>query len=454
MCAFVVAAGAARAGAADFERISVSSSGEQGFALSCCPSVTPDGRFVAFVSDAALAPGAGTFRSIYVRDRASGTTELQGGPGSWPTISANGRRVVWDDLNSVIWLRDRLAGTTSFVAVGFASTISRNGRYVAFATTSALTPDDTNGLLDVYVKDVATGTFTRGSRAATGVEPNGDSSLPTLDALGRFVAFTSTASNLGPGDTNDARDVYVRDLVNGTTERLSVASDGSELAGASTGRISMSDDSRFVAFNTDFSINVRDRQLRTTTGLGPGGGASVSPDGSRIAFDFGGVVSVWSRATGTTDVVAADFGSFAPALSLDGIALYSISAFVPSDTNGAFDVYYQGRDTTAPVVTATLEPGWPVVPRRGTFVAQWSCIDDRDPSPASTGMLNDLELANPTTVILKQSSTSPPKVDSTHDGQLVITAPSFLLTVRCADAAGNSSETSVAPVFPDPWNAE
>ena len=144
------------------------------------------------------------------------------------------------------------------------------------------------------------------SSARATLEGNQASDRPSLSQTGRFVAFDSLADNLVVGDTNGASDVFVRDHVRQTTERVSVASDGSQANGASR-NASISDDGRFVAFETDASnlvsgdrngksdIVVRDRQLGTTTlvsvdALGsPFANAATAPvisgDGRVVAFN-------------------------------------------------------------------------------------------------------------------------------------------------------------------------
>ena len=111
--------------------------------------------------------------------------------------------------------------------------VSADGRFVAFASFSDnLIPGDTNGAADIFVRDRLTGTTERVSVSSTGAQANGDSGIvngmggPSISADGRFVAFDSQASNLVKGDTNGAIDVFVRDRLTGMTERDSVASDG------------------------------------------------------------------------------------------------------------------------------------------------------------------------------------------------------------------------------------
>jgi Tol biopolymer transport system component len=175
---------------------------------------------------------------------------------------------------------------------------------------------DDNGLDDILISDWQTGALERVSVAGDGSQPNGSCFHPGISADGRFVAFTSWASNLVPGDTNGARDVFVRDLVEGTIERISVASDGEQGFGDSQ-EGSFSADGRYVVFhsfaiglvpNTVYDagrdqIYVHDRLTqmtarvtRGTNGLGMGGTQGVggetaavtrpaiSADGSVIAF--------------------------------------------------------------------------------------------------------------------------------------------------------------------------
>jgi uncharacterized membrane protein len=92
----------------------------------------------------------------------------------------------------------------------FAPAISAHGRYVAYdSDASNLVPDDTNGTADVFVFDQKTGTTERVSVASNGTEGNGNSARPAISANGRYVTYDSEASNLVPDDTNNASDVFV-----------------------------------------------------------------------------------------------------------------------------------------------------------------------------------------------------------------------------------------------------
>lgn len=105
--------------------------------------------------------------------------------------------------------------------------LSGNGRLVAFhASSTNLVPGDTNGVEDVFVRDRRSGVTRRVSVTSRGVQGNSDSTEPAISPDGRFVAFHSRASNLVPGDTNDADDVFVHDLWLRATRRVSVSGAG------------------------------------------------------------------------------------------------------------------------------------------------------------------------------------------------------------------------------------
>jgi Tol biopolymer transport system component len=126
--------------------------------------------------------------------------------------------------------------------------ISADGWCVAFTSwASNLVPGDSNGHADVFVHDRLTGITTRVSIASDGTQGNGDSTGPSSSADGRFVAFSSWASNLVPGDTNEKGDVFVHDQQRRVTTRVSVASDGMQGNDASS-MPSISADGRCVAF--------------------------------------------------------------------------------------------------------------------------------------------------------------------------------------------------------------
>src|SRR5207248_6383455 len=114
-------------------------------------------------------------------------------------------------------------GNQGNYCTGVESSISADGRFVAFSSYATnLVPGDTNGWADVFVHDRQTRTTERVSVGSTGNQGDRLSFYPVLSADGRFVAFVSEATNLVPGDTNRARDVFIHDRVSRTTERASV----------------------------------------------------------------------------------------------------------------------------------------------------------------------------------------------------------------------------------------
>jgi Tol biopolymer transport system component len=349
-------------------RVSVSSTGAQANLGSESPALSADGRFVAFTSYAwNLVPGdTNGLVDVFVRDRSTGTTaRVSVGPHG---AQANG------------------VGTLD-------TALSRNGRFVAFASqASNLVTGDTNGTLDAFVRDRWTGTTTRVSVGPHGAQADGGaSSDPALSARGRFVAFSSDASNLVPGDTNGTGDVFVRDRWTGTTRRVSVSSTGTQTDGHGSFAPALSGDGRFVAFSSDASnlvpadrngtadVFVRDRWTGTTrrvsvssTGTQADGGASVAPalsgDGRFVAFVSNATnlvrgdtnrsidVFVRDRWTGTTRRVSVSStaaqangsGSFAPGVSANGrfVAFVSdASNLVTGDTNGITDEFVRDRWT-------------------------------------------------------------------------------------------------------------
>lgn len=325
-------------------RISVSSTGEQANRLvhDNGLSITPNGRYVTFVSIATnLVPGDtnGTW-DVFVRDMRTNTTSrvsvatdgTQGNGNSGlqgASISADGRYVTFESVASTfvpndpigtsdIFVHDRRSGSTTRVSVATDGTpansissdpvISGNGRYVAFNSfASNLVPNDTNGDYDIFLRDRWAGTTTRASLSYTGGQANGRSlSRLAMTPSGRYLAFTSEASNLVPDDTNNLEDGFVRDLRTGTNSRVSVSSTGAQADRETFFGMSISPDGRYVAFFTDatnlvpddtnnvWDVFLRDRWAATTTrvSVGPNGeqanGANapvtVSAEAAFIAF--------------------------------------------------------------------------------------------------------------------------------------------------------------------------
>lgn len=339
------------------------------------PSISQDGRYVAFYGIATnLVKGeTPVTRDVYLRDMLSGTTRRvssgqDNGPGSnhsySPSLSANARYVAFesDATNLVsgdtngrrdIFVQDVATGRMKRVSVGLAgaqannhsysASISSDGRFVAYrSTASNLVPGDTNLVSDIFVHDLMLGTTVRANISTTGVQAiNGESDQPTISGNGRFVAFRSVAYNLVPDDWNGKGDIFRRDLVAGTTIRASVSSQGVQGNGESEWP-TLSNDGRYVAFssvsfdlvpgdNNRSDIFIRDNLAQTTLV------ASHAPGGS-----------------------AGNGGSTEPALSGDGhyVSFRSSSSnLVADDTNNKDDVFIHDRLTGQKSLVSTTSAG-------------------------------------------------------------------------------------------------
>jgi Tol biopolymer transport system component len=448
-------------------RVSVASDGTQGngssgwSAISGMSAISADGRYVAFSSAASnLVPGDTNGRhDVFVHDRQTGQTSrvsvasngTQGNHDSgYPSISADGRYVAFhseasnlvaSDTNGAadIFVHDRQTGQTSRVSVASNGTqgndsswtpsISADGRYVALASyASNLVPGDTNGAADVFVHDRHMGQTSRISAAADGTQGNHGSGSPSISADGRYMAFASEASNLVAGDTNGAADIFVHDWQTGQTSRVSVASDGAQGNGASYWP-SISADGRYAAFastasnlvagdtNSMWDIFVHDRQTGQTSRVSVASNGtqgnwhsmrqSISADGRYVAFDSlannlvpGDTNGAWDvfvhdRQTGQTSRISVasngtqgNHDSGYPSISADGryVALGSLADnLVAGDTNGAADVFVHERDSLPPSLIANYPDGQP-----GSFFTLTG--SDFPPNDAATVVINGVIL--------------------------------------------------------------
>jgi len=331
-------------------------------------AISADGRYVVFESAATnLVPNDNNGQDdIFLRDRLLGTTvRVNVGSGGVeanqtsanPTISRDGRYIAYESAatNLVstataanqIFRYDTLAKTTVHVSrttagvQGNASStdasISNDGRYVAFLSLATnLVAGDTNARSDAFRRDVTSNITIRVSVRNAGGQGNQTENReqgPSISGDGRYVLFRSNATNLVTGDTNTFSDLFVRDVTGATTRRVSLSNAGGQANSPSyMGRIS--NDGRYVVFsslatnlvtgdtNVAEDIFVRDRTLNTTT---------------RVSVSSSGV----QTPTG-------ELGSYKPSISDDGryVAFTSYAGnLIANDTNGTADTFMRDRST-------------------------------------------------------------------------------------------------------------
>lgn len=362
-----------RAAPGDTTRVSMDSVGTQANNASKRPSISSDGRFIAFESDASnlVANDTNAATDIFVKDRqtgevtrvsvdSSGTQANEGSGGA--AISGDGRFVafvsdasnlVLNDTNNTtdVFLRDRQLGTTVRISVSssgeqandlsdYPRAISNDGRFVAFNSDATnMVTNDTNEATDVFVHDNQTGATERVSIASDGTQSNSSSGYPSISANGQFVTFTSNGSNLVNGDTNNSADVFVRDRSANTTTRVSVNSSG-EQADKGGGGSAISGDGRFVVFLSEANnlapgvdvangkdlVYVRDRQIGQTilaSVFSDGSDMTVglldqpviSYNGRYVAFAFvdkgdnNGIANIWTRDLQRGESVRVKYGN-------------------------------------------------------------------------------------------------------------------------------------------------
>jgi Tol biopolymer transport system component len=306
------------------------------------PDLSDDGRLLAFASSAALLDAEGfaeggdpnvVYSDVYVRDNTTGAiTRLSNGEAGGggdsssdaPAISGDGRFVAFESAaenlvsgsdnngDNDVFRADTASGAlvlisqspTASAGRGRDVSISDSGDRIAFVSVGDdLVADDTNGEQDVFVWNVVDG-IRRMSLAPAGVEADEDSSSPAMSGDGSVVVFTSSATNLVPGDSNGHDDIFVHTLSSGVVERVSVAAGGAQSNGRSQ-LPEVSRNGRYIAFATE------------ATNLAPGD------------LDPGEEIVLLDRATGTIVSASAGLairGLLAPAdpwLSPDGrIVLY------------------------------------------------------------------------------------------------------------------------------------
>lgn len=368
------------------------------------------------------APASSFIQLISQRDASLPPVAGGGGSSQMPIVSANGRYILFaSTANNLtlmtngapvaattlpvlnVFLRDCASNTTTLVSVNLTGAgggngnslpfgISTNGQFVLFeSTASNLVVNDTTNAQNIFVRDVINDTTTLVSVNTNGVSGSGDSRDPVMTPDGRYVAFTSAAPDLVPGDTNGIPDVFVRDTLSNTTTLVSVGATPSGISSSDTSIDSsetpeITPDGRYVAFYstatnlvpgvvTTGEIYVRDLVAGNTIWASTGARAifqsvtgstneiscnfSISADGQYIGFEtctnppsgpaLRGIILRYEVQSGLTDLVytnaVIDFESFETIHNLDMTPDGRFVAFVGNLTNNPY--YYQGVLNTA-----------------------------------------------------------------------------------------------------------
>lgn len=346
------------------------------------PVANEDGRYTVFASDSTnLVTGdSNAQRDVFIYDQQNTTVRRlsvseQGtqanGFSQYPFISADSTKVAFSsdatnlvlgDTNgfSDIFLVTTFTGAISRVNVAsdgtqangssFRPALSRDGRYVVFesSATNLVTPATTFGVTHIYRHDSQTGTTVLVSADSSGTAGNGSSTQARVSADGRYVVFASDASNLVAADGNAVRDIFLRDVTNGTTVRVSVDATGGDSDGASRSP-SLSADGAYVAFhsladdlvandtNAVADVFVRDIAAGTTTRVSVSTAGTEASDPSPSPFQLGSFnpsISASGRYV--------SFASLANNLT-DGD---SVGQYQTSDSNGALDIFVRDRDVS------------------------------------------------------------------------------------------------------------
>ena len=497
-------------------RVSVSSSGAPAIGTVMQSGVlSANGRYVAFVADAKNLVGAAGVH-VYRHDRMTGATVLvtvaQNGSasaagGAAPTLSADGRYVAFASLGDDfvvgdsngaqdVFVRDMVNGTNALASASSAGVIgdmnsglsgaagareiSDDGHYVVFQSMATNLVTEPNNLRQqIYVKDLTTGALVRASVDALGAPGDQDSSQPTISGDGRVVAFRSEATNFSQLSTMVTSQVFVRDLAAGTTRLESVMTSGLPVATRVSASPALSVDGHYLAFESQaqlesrdldngfpgtWDVYLRDRVARTTvlashsakTTSGVDSRAPViSSDGRFVGFtslddmlvplELGNRlidVFLYDRITDGILMVSlndaglqANAGSFGPSVSSDGhLVLFNSSAsnLVLLQTSTGQQLYVRDLASNhAPVVTV----GANAALDEGVALSRWGSFTDEDASTSWTATVDWGDGSGSTLSLATDKSFTLSHLYSASVG-------TFVVTVHVTDEAGAIGEAS------------
>ena len=360
------------------------SAGIQADSASQFSAISTDGRYVTYDSGATnLAPGdTNSYKDVFLFDtvtalttrisvdsvgtQATGASEdpAISGDGRYITFTSRASNLVATDTNVAddVFLHDTVTAATTRISVDSVGTegnglssgakISADGRYITYSSRATnLVAGDTNAAGDVFLYDTTTAITTRVSVSSAAVEGNGYSYGQAISDDGHYITYNSAATNLVAGDTNAADDVFLYDRIAGTTTRVSVSSAAVQSNGDSAVP-QISGNGRYISYES------------IATNLVAG-----DTNAFRDIFLYDTATAVTSRISVDSAGAQANLTSLAPQLSDDGryITYFSdATTLVAGDTNGFRDVFLYDRTTA---VTSRISVDDTGVQGNGTSVA-------------------------------------------------------------------------------------
>lgn len=479
------------------DSISVADDGSPGNAWGTMPAISDDGRYLAFRSTSTnLVGGTQTaIGNIYVRDRAMSRTarvslsaagEPANGECLSPSISADGRFVAFTSnaTNLVtgvtavnqVYVRDTVRNETILISktstgepadqAAYESVISADGRFIAFISAATnLVSGATAAGQQLFVADRVTGTVELVSSAPDGPANNsvmffgglGSDRGSSLSPDGRFVAFVSYATNLVANldDRNYIEDVFLRDRKSGTTSLISIASDGSQLGGTFP---SVSADGRYVAFTgrdpyMNAVIHVRDQMSGRTEAFETQTGALATATGEStqfLALSSGGRTLAFS--SNASNLVTGDSNSkqdvFSMTLPADGPYAQTLQATPATVAGGAAATVTVTLSAPAPAGGATVQltssdptvrvPATVVVPGGATSAA-FEVATLPAPTEVRATVVASFGGGSPWTMLIVQKA-KPGRIDATAgSGQTVNVSSALPVALQAVvlDTAGH-----------------
>jgi Tol biopolymer transport system component len=401
------------------ELVSVSSAGVQGSGRSDRPCISASGDLAGFTSDSdeLIAGDDNRVKDVFVRNFGATTTELgshAGSAGPFPvftgnresqlaSISDDGRFAAFRTLSTnflpiqpgffpLIYRVDLRTGDYALVNVMIggapddsntrnrAPSMDRPGNRIAFSSPSSqLVPGDSNGVEDVFVRDMDLAMTRRVSVDSAGAEASGHSYSPTISANGRFVTFVSNANNLVADDTNGHTDIFVHDMVSNQTRRVSISSGGNQASGPSD-EPDINATGRYITFhstavdlvasdlNPQEDVYRHDRTTGTTElvsindagqqVMGVHSHARISDDGQRIVFQSDADDMATGDNNGRTDIFVRDMQAGTTtliSLNPDGLQFTADSKNARISADGQTIVFDVESDTS-PVQVYMYDP--------------------------------------------------------------------------------------------------